>query len=218
MNVQVRLCALAILGVALTGCARLDVHPVVCILAGAAVGGGAAAAGTDDDGDIPLAAVAGAVVGGLLCQEREQPPAAPVEPAPAPKPAPPAPPPPPPPPPAPPATGTVIESLQGTLFDFDKSTLRPQAGPKLDHAADVMNEHPGIKLSIQGHTDNVGADAYNQKLSERRAQAVFDYLVGKGIDASRLMTSGYGESRPAVSNDTAEGRAQNRRTELIVAE
>ncbi|CAN0397258.1 unnamed protein product, partial [Phaeothamnion confervicola] len=187
------------------------------ILAGAAVGGGAAAAGTDDDGDIPLAAVAGAVVGGLLCQEREEPPAAPVEPAPAPPPAPP-PPPPPPPPPAAPATGTVIESLQGTFFDFDKSTLRPQAGPKLDHAADVMNEHPGIKLSIQGHTDNVGADAYNQKLSERRAQAVFDYLVGKGIDASRLMTIGYGESRPAVSNDTAEGRAQNRRTELIVAE
>lgn len=218
MNVQVRLFALAVLGVALTGCARLDVHPVVCILAGAAVGGGAAAAGTDDDGAIPIAAVAGAVVGGLLCQEREQPPAAPVEPAPAPKSAPPPPPAPPPPSPPPPATGTVIESLQGTFFDFDKATLRPQAGPKLDHAADVMNEHPGIKLSIQGHTDNVGTDAYNQKLSERRAQAVFDHLVGKGINASRLMTTGYGESRPAVSNDTAEGREQNRRTELIVAE
>jgi OmpA-OmpF porin, OOP family len=116
-----------------------------------------------------------------------------------------------------PATGTNIVSLDGTHFDFDKSTLRPAAITKLDAAVKIMNDNPGIEINIEGHTDSVGSDAYNEKLSERRAAAVRAYLVREGIDDSRLNSIGYGESRPEASNDTAEGRAQNRRVDLIVA-
>ena len=116
-----------------------------------------------------------------------------------------------------PEAGTKIESLDGTNFDFDKATLRPAAIGKLDHAVRIMNDNPKIRVSVEGHTDSVGSDAYNEELSERRARAVFDYLVGQGIDASRLIPAGYGESRPAASNESAEGRAQNRRVDLVVA-
>ena len=113
--------------------------------------------------------------------------------------------------------GTKIVSLDGTNFDFDKATLRPAALAKLDHAAQLMNDNPDIKVSVEGHTDSVGSDAYNEELSKRRAKAVFDYLVRQGIDSSRLTPAGYGESRPAATNDTKEGRAQNRRVDLVVA-
>lgn len=201
----------------LTGCANQDIKApqILCPLVGAVTGAGVVAAAADSD-DVE-AYVAGAAVGGALgyffCREKETPPPVAAAPAPAPKPAPP---PPPPPPPAPEA-GTRITSLEGTNFDFDKATLRPEAGAKLDHAAAVMTEHSSIRVNVEGHTDSVGSDSYNQSLSERRANAVVDYLVGKGIDASRLSPTGYGESRPAASNDTAEGRAQNRRVDLIVA-
>ena len=112
----------------------------------------------------------------------------------------------------------MLVSLEGTNFDFDKATLRPAAMAKLDHATEVMTNHAGIKVNVEGHTDSVGSDAYNEKLSDRRAKSVVDYLVGRGIDASRLMPTGYGEGRPVATNDTAEGRAQNRRVDLVVAE
>jgi OmpA-OmpF porin, OOP family len=201
----------------LAGCANQGIKApqILCPLVGAVTGAGIAAAASDSDE--AGAYVAGAAVGGALgyffC--REKPEAAPV--AAAPTPPPPAPPPPPPPPPAPEA-GTKIVSLDGTNFDFNKATLRPDAISKLDHAAQVMTENAGIKVNVEGHTDSVGSDAYNQGLSERRANAAVEYLVSKGIDRSRLMPSGYGESRPAASNDTDEGRAQNRRVDLIVAE
>lgn len=126
--------------------------------------------------------------------------------------------PPAPPPPSPPAPGTVLVTLEGTHFDFDKSTLRPDAIAKLDHAVQLMTDNASIKVAIEGHTDSVGSETYNQSLSERRAQAVVDYLMGRGIDGSRLTPTGYGEARPVATNDTDEGRARNRRVDLIVVE
>src|SRR5574343_738072 len=107
--------------------------------------------------------------------------------------------------------------LKGVNFDFDKATLRPDAVVILDEAVAVLQKYPQLRVEVAGHTDSKGKDAYNQKLSERRAQAVYDYLTGKGIDASRLVgPNGYGETRPIDTNDTEEGRANNRRTELNV--
>jgi len=207
------------LGALLTGCANQNIKPpqILCPLVGAVTGAGIVAAATDSDDE--AAYIAGAALGGALghffCREKEVPPP-PVAAAPAPAPKP-APPPPPPPPPAPEA-GTTLVSLEGTHFDFNKATLRPEAIAKLDHAAQVMADNPGIRVNIEGHTDSVGSDSYNQSLSERRAKSVVDYLLGKGVDAGRLMPTGFGESRPVATNDTAEGRAQNRRVDLIVAE
>jgi outer membrane protein OmpA-like peptidoglycan-associated protein len=125
-----------------------------------------------------------------------------------------APPPPPPPPPAPVVKRRII--LRGVNFDFDKSNIRPDARPILDEAIRTLKEEPAIRVRIEGHTDSVGTEQYNQRLSQRRAQAVKEYLVRGGIAASRLESVGMGESDPVASNDTADGRAQNRRAELEV--
>lgn len=111
----------------------------------------------------------------------------------------------------------VIE-LRGVHFDFDQATLKPEAIAILDEAAGLLNQHSRVAVEVAGHTDSVGSEDYNQGLSERRANAVRDYLVSKGVSASRLSARGYGESRPVASNDTEEGRAENRRTELVVLE
>jgi len=79
----------------------------------------------------------------------------------------------------------------------------------------VMKDKPSMKVSVEGHTDSVGSEAYNRRLSERRARAVRDYMVENGISPSRIATRGFGKSRPVASNETAEGRAQNRRVEII---
>ncbi|HET6435309.1 MAG TPA: OmpA family protein [Xanthomonadaceae bacterium] len=117
----------------------------------------------------------------------------------------------------------VSIDLKGVNFDFDKSTLRPDAVEILGQAVEILKRYPDLKVEVAGHTDAVGTDAYNQKLSESRAQAVYDYLTSNGVDASRLVgPTGYGESRPIAPNtnpdgsDNPEGRAQNRRTELNV--
>jgi OOP family OmpA-OmpF porin len=87
----------------------------------------------------------------------------------------------------------------------------------LDEAIDTLKRNPNIRVEVDGHTDSVGSDAYNQKLSERRAKGVYDYLTAHGIEASRLDgPKGFGESQPIDTNDTAEGRQRNRRTELKV--
>lgn len=109
----------------------------------------------------------------------------------------------------------VIE-LEGVYFDFDKATIKPEGKAVLDQAAALLGKHERVVVEVAGHTDSVGSDAYNQGLSERRANAVKDYLVGKGVTATRLTARGYGESRPVASNDTDAGRAENRRVELIV--
>ena len=117
----------------------------------------------------------------------------------------------------------VSIDLKGVNFDFDKSTLRPDAVSILNEAIEILKRYPELKVEVAGHTDSKGTDAYNQALSERRATAVYDYLTGNGIDASRLVgPNGYGESRPIAPNtnddgsDNPEGRARNRRTELNV--
>ena len=109
----------------------------------------------------------------------------------------------------------VIE-LEGVHFDFDKATLRPEAKTILDEAAALLNKNERVVVEVAGHTDSTGSESYNQGLSERRANSVQDYLVGKGVKAHRLSSKGYGESMPVASNDTKEGRAENRRVELIV--
>ena len=117
----------------------------------------------------------------------------------------------------------VTIDLRGVNFDFDKSTLRPDAIATLDEAIEVLRKYPELRVEVAGHTDSIGTDAYNQGLSERRAQAVYDYLTSNGIDQGRLVGPvGFGESRPIAPNqnpdgsDNPEGRAQNRRTELNV--
>jgi len=103
------------------------------------------------------------------------------------------------------------------LFDFNKATIKPESYRVLDEAAQILKDNPKISVEIQGHTDNIGSDAYNQKLSERRAQAVANYFIAQhGIDPKRLKAVGYGESRPIASNDTEEGRALNRRVEFVI--
>ncbi|ADV28109.1 OmpA/MotB domain protein [Pseudoxanthomonas suwonensis 11-1] len=117
----------------------------------------------------------------------------------------------------------VSIDLKGVNFDYDKATLRPDAVAILSEAAEILKRYPDLRVEVAGHTDSRGTDAYNQKLSERRAKAVYDYLTSNGIDASRLVGPiGYGESRPIAPNanpdgsDNPEGRAKNRRTELNV--
>lgn len=102
-------------------------------------------------------------------------------------------------------------------FDFDKSDIKPQYHQQLaDFAAEAKN-YPGVEIEIAGHTDSVGSDAYNQKLSQRRAKAVRDYLIANfGMDPARLTAVGYGESKPIASNDTDAGRAENRRMEAVL--
>jgi len=141
-------------------------------------------------------------------------------PPPPPPPPPPAaapPPPPPPPPPAPPKPVTEKVTLAAdVLFDFDKSVIKPEGKAKLD---DLVSKLAGVALEVivaVGHTDSIGTDAYNVGLSNRRANAVKQYLVSKGIEANRIYTEGKGEKQPVADNRTADGRAKNRRVELEV--
>jgi OOP family OmpA-OmpF porin len=101
-----------------------------------------------------------------------------------------------------------------TLYDSNSSYMKAEAYPLLDEVASILMQNPEMKVEVQGHTDNKGSAQYNQWLSEKRAQRVTDYLVSKGIDPSRLEAKGYGLTQPVASNDTAQGRAQNRRVEL----
>ena len=131
-----------------------------------------------------------------------------VPPAPAPKPA-----------PVPVPVAPVSEKVTfaaDAFFDFDKAVLKKDAGAKLD---DLVSKVKGVNLEViiaVGHTDSRGSDAYNQKLSQRRAEAVKKYLVGKGIEANRVYTEGKGEKQPVADNKTDEGRAKNRRVEIEV--
>jgi OmpA-OmpF porin, OOP family len=106
--------------------------------------------------------------------------------------------------------------LAGVNFEFDKATLLPESYPILHNAASVLNENKNLRVEIQGHTDNVGSEQYNQRLSERRAQTVKDWLVQNGVSANRLEVKGYGETSPKASNDNPTGRTLNRRVEFKV--
>ncbi|MBW2671710.1 MAG: OmpA family protein [Deltaproteobacteria bacterium] len=100
------------------------------------------------------------------------------------------------------------------LFDFDSAEIKSDAHPMLDEAVVILKKNPSIKVEVDGHTDNVGPAEYNMKLSERRANSVMEYFIGKGVDAKRLTIKGFGLTKPAAGNDTKEGRAKNRRVEL----
>ena len=104
--------------------------------------------------------------------------------------------------------------LEGVLFDTSKRDIKSPSFPVLDEAVDVLEKDPDLKLQIQGHTDSRGKSKYNQRLSEKRAEAVMDYMVKKGIARERLSFIGYGSTRPVASNLTPEGQAKNRRVEL----
>jgi OmpA-OmpF porin, OOP family len=102
------------------------------------------------------------------------------------------------------------------LFDFDKDTIKPGLANRLDEVASSIAGRDYSTVSVVGHTDSIGSEAYNQGLSERRAQSAANYLISKGVDAGKVSTSGQGESNPVASNETSEGRAQNRRVEVNV--
>ncbi len=107
-------------------------------------------------------------------------------------------------------------SLKWVYFDFDKYNLKPEAKATLDEVAKTLRENPDIDVELAGHTDGIGTEAYNMKLSQRRAQAVLKYLNSQGIPASRLKVTSFGKTKPVADNKTKVGRAKNRRVEISV--
>jgi len=105
--------------------------------------------------------------------------------------------------------------MEGVNFDFDKAVIRQEDIPKLDRDVATLKEWGDVKVEVAGHTCNIGTDEYNMGLSQRRADAVRNYLISQGIPADRLTATGYGESQPTADNSTREGRVQNRRVELV---
>ena len=114
------------------------------------------------------------------------------------------------------ARGLVV-NMSDVLFDTGKYTLRPLAREKLAKISGIVLAYPSLKLAIEGNTDSVGTEAFNQALSEKRAEAVRNYLTQQGVPESSTTATGFGKTRPIASNDTSEGRQQNRRVELIVS-
>lgn len=108
----------------------------------------------------------------------------------------------------------IILEASDVLFDFDKYTIKKDYYAELNRWAAYFLENPGITAEIHGHTDSIGTEAYNQKLSERRAQAVINYLLEKGVDSARLASKGFGESSPVAPNTTPAQRQKNRRVEV----
>lgn len=106
--------------------------------------------------------------------------------------------------------------LKNIFFDYDKATLRPESYPELDRVVELLNQNPNLKVEISGHTDSKGSDEYNLKLSQLRAKSVVDYIISKGIPANKLIAKGYGETQPIDTNETEEGRQNNRRVEFKV--
>jgi len=203
----------------LSACASLP-EPKTCALIGAGVGAGAGTAGAvkyadhHEDGravGIGIGSlIGGALIGYATCALfKEEPAEAPVRPAP---------PPPPPPPPAEPDPCSGVIRLRGVEFEFDSATLTPVRSVVLEAAVESLQQFPRVAVGIQWHTDSVGPDAYNMSLGQRRADSVKSFFVGKGLSGSRLTTKSFGESQPIATNDTAEGRALNRRVELHPAQ
>jgi outer membrane protein OmpA-like peptidoglycan-associated protein len=114
------------------------------------------------------------------------------------------------------ARGLVV-NMSDVLFDTGKSTLRPLAREKLAKVAGIVSGHLGLRLDVEGHTDSVGGDEYNQQLSEQRGISVRDYLLQEGMAVASVTTKGFGKTQPVASNDTADGRQQNRRVELVIS-
>jgi outer membrane protein OmpA-like peptidoglycan-associated protein len=114
------------------------------------------------------------------------------------------------------ARGLVV-NMSDVLFDTAKYSLRPLAREKLAKVAGIVSGHPGLRLDVEGHTDSIGGDDYNQRLSEQRGVTVRDYLTQQGMPVSSVTAKGLGKTQPVASNDTAQGRQQNRRVELVIS-
>ena len=110
----------------------------------------------------------------------------------------------------------TLDMPGNVTFAFNSSDLNTQFYPVLDKVAETLKEYDKSVVEVAGHTDSVGSDAYNQTLSERRANSVADYLSGHGMTRTRMVTIGAGEGHPVASNDTEEGRAENRRVEITI--
>jgi outer membrane protein OmpA-like peptidoglycan-associated protein len=110
----------------------------------------------------------------------------------------------------------VVIMHDQVLFDVNEYTLKPGSEDNLAKVADVIIKYPDFNILVEGHTDSTGSDTYNQWLSEKRAESVASFLVSRGIDGMRVQTIGYGETRPVATNDTPEGRQQNRRVEIHI--
>ena len=222
-RLRISKCLLALLAVTVAGCANLS-QPRYwgdCAIKGgvlgAFIGGGTAAGitlgeGASDGVKVGASlgaagggAVLGALIGHYYCDPLIQAPAPVVAQAP----------PPPPPPPAPPPAAQERIVLRGVHFDFNRARIRPDAAPILDEAADILKQHPNVNVDVNGYCDAIGGVAYNLKLSQRRADAVVNHLESKGIAGDRLTPHGYGKTNFVATNATAEGRAQNRRVELV---
>lgn len=116
-----------------------------------------------------------------------------------------------------PIAGQTILSLTGVNFEFDKSTLTTEAQDTLDEAVEaLLNSDEVVEVRVEGHTDSIGTEEYNQKLSQERSESVVEYLVSKGVNGNNLIPVGMGETSPIASNDTDAGRALNRRVDFIV--
>jgi outer membrane protein OmpA-like peptidoglycan-associated protein len=106
--------------------------------------------------------------------------------------------------------------LRNVFYDFDKATLRKESIVELNLLVKILNDYSTMRIELSSHTDNKGSERYNLDLSQRRSQAVMEYLISKGIKANRLQAVGYGFSIPIASNDTEKGRQMNRRTEIKI--
>jgi outer membrane protein OmpA-like peptidoglycan-associated protein len=216
MKVVTRLMVLILVVVLAAGCSTASKR-AKCIAAGAAAGaavgaGIGAVVGHQGDEDtaegaavgVAAGALVGGIIGAIVCKEEA--------------------PPPPPPPPAPepvaeePPPPKVVEKivLNGIQFDFDKAVIKDQYYPILDEGSAALEKHTDKKVVVEGYTCNIGAEDYNLRLSEKRAEAVKTYMVEKGISADRLSTVGYGEANPVADNATRQGREMNRRVEFKV--
>ena len=140
----------------------------------------------------------GALLGHVICDPIDEPvaAAAPVE--------------------APPPAGTQIGELKGAHFAFNSDKITSEGESQLSETVATMQKHPDLKVVCNGYTDSIGSEQYNLALGQRRADSVKDYLVSQGVDSGRVRTDSFGESNPVASNDTAEGRAENRRVEIVV--
>jgi outer membrane protein OmpA-like peptidoglycan-associated protein len=111
----------------------------------------------------------------------------------------------------------LVVNVSDVLFDFDSANLKPGAREKVARIASILHSHPDLKIEVEGHTDSVGSDSYNQRLSERRAESVRTGLVQQGVSRDVVGTAGFGESRPVATNGTPSGRQQNRRVEIVIS-
>ncbi len=110
----------------------------------------------------------------------------------------------------------LIVNMSDVLFDTGKYTLKTDTQISLAKVSGILQAYPGLKLQVEGYTDSVGSDDYNQKLSENRADAVKDFLISQGVQTDNISSTGYGKAKPVADNNTAQGRAQNRRVQLVV--